>query len=744
MKPYLLVLTVALFLFAPGTSNGQTTGLKVLTPVEITIDDSTGAGNTVVNLRNESDEEKHVFLKVTVAGPKGSSAKFYFAEIEKPTERVEEYDAKLAKDEVKKVLLYAENVWDAGDIEADLNNETAVLTKIRMKRSPFNIKFDGATPDKADVAFINEQPSPIRLKNEDARPYPITWKLLFNGADLCSGNVTLPPSGVGLLNCSPTINRGFSRFKDLLKPETTDGHVLELYPSSSVQGLGNRPPVKTLSVSGSVSHYGLFAQQVWGYVIIVGVLILGGLTSLFLSQALPNRLQRVKLEEQIEELAKSTRDLSSHVESKLQVVLRLERSRIRGVLNSRRSWSPDFQGAVTMSTPDLARLKVRVGLAQQMDVVLRRLANMLPHGVPPQQVDAVEAEVRAAAVRIGKTAPTDADMEAAQSAITKASDLVERLNQPDPTFGHELAKQTTAIRGEIDTNFRATSDTFKRIVKEVPSPDETLQKISGTPPDIPADSYVEVDMAIEKMSLIRDYVLLHDARTGDAKDRLLEPEKRLIEFLQTDNFHDLRNARLLFREMKDDVYSNRIGQQLNNDAAVIEIDPRVAYHGAPTELCVHFLNPSLNSAAARDEWKCTWNFGDGLEETGWTVCHYFLIPPSLGRRIKRRLRLPYLYKFPIEARFEQRTEQTDSSPAAGPFVLNKELEVRSSAESGALRGRAWTEGLRLAAALLIAVFGLVAGARDQLTKLDILPGLVAVFLVGFGADTIKNLLTPKP
>jgi hypothetical protein len=246
------------------------------------------------------------------------------------------------------------------------------------------------------------------------------------------------------------------------------------------------------------------------------------------------------------------------------------------------------------------------------------------------------------------------------------------------------------------------------------------------------------------MTLIRDYVMLHDTRADDARTRLEAAEERFIRFLQTDNPHDLCDARLLFREMRDDVYADRIGELLNNDNAMIQIDPRVAYHASPMELCVHFQNPSLNSAAARDEWTCTWNFGDNLEENGWTVSHYFLVPKPTGRGLfNRLLKRPYSHTFPIVATFERRTERTGNSPA-GPFVLNKNLEVRSRAASGVLRGRTWTEGLRLAAALLIAVFGLVAGARDQLTKLDILPGLVAVFLVGFGADTIKNLLTPKP
>jgi hypothetical protein len=47
-------------------------------------------------------------------------------------------------------------------------------------------------------------------------------------------------------------------------------------------------------------------------------------------------------------------------------------------------------------------------------------------------------------------------------------------------------------------------------------------------------------------------------------------------------------------------------------------------------------------------------------------------------------------------------------------------------------------------ALVVALFGLLAGAKEQLLKLDVLPALLAVFMVGFGADQIKNLLTQKP
>jgi hypothetical protein len=77
-------------------------------------------------------------------------------------------------------------------------------------------------------------------------------------------------------------------------------------------------------------------------------------------------------------------------------------------------------------------------------------------------------------------------------------------------------------------------------------------------------------------------------------------------------------------------------------------------------------------------------------------------------------------------------------------TLSRPVHVLRSQQGARFESRVWAEAAKLAAALLIAIFGLVAGAQEQLAKLDVVPGLVAVFLVGFGADTIKNLLTGRP
>jgi len=122
MKAYTFALTLAIFLFVPNVANAQNPELKVLTPVVITIDDSTGAGQALVRLRNVSKAEKNVYLTISIPGPKGTSAKFFFAESPGQKQGVEDYDSTIQAEQEKNVWLYAVNVWDPGDIDVDLNN----------------------------------------------------------------------------------------------------------------------------------------------------------------------------------------------------------------------------------------------------------------------------------------------------------------------------------------------------------------------------------------------------------------------------------------------------------------------------------------------------------------------------------------------------------------------------------------------------------------------------------------------
>jgi hypothetical protein len=61
------------------------------------------------------------------------------------------------------------------------------------------------------------------------------------------------------------------------------------------------------------------------------------------------------------------------------------------------------------------------------------------------------------------------------------------------------------------------------------------------------------------------------------------------------------------------------------------------------------------------------------------------------------------------------------------------------------KARLVAEVLRFLIAFGIALAGLVSGALDQLSKLDFIPATIAILALGFGANSIKNLLTqPAP
>jgi hypothetical protein len=183
--------------------------------------------------------------------------------------------------------------------------------------------------------------------------------------------------------------------------------------------------------------------------------------------------------------------------------------------------------------------------------------------------------------------------------------------------------------------------------------------------------------------------------------------------------------------MEDDVFPEGLAKVLQMpDQAFIEMDPPIPYERAPLEFGVRFRKFEYDTAAARDEFTVEWDFGDKLRDKGWVVSHYFQL---------RKKPEP----FTVLARVFDADGHAITDGAGNPLELAKEVTVNRTTVGHGLGERTRAEGLKLLAALLIAVFGLVSGAQDQLLKLDILPALVAVFLIGFSADSIRRLLTTE-
>jgi hypothetical protein len=121
---------------------------------------------------------------------------------------------------------------------------------------------------------------------------------------------------------------------------------------------------------------------------------------------------------------------------------------------------------------------------------------------------------------------------------------------------------------------------------------------------------------------------------------------------------------------------------------------------------------------------CHWDCGDGFPEVGWKIFHYYA-----AARIDISVTATFFL-------------QGQPVLAAGFNEIKKKITVRPQPSAGPGRHNR-AEYARLGMALGVALIGLLAAAQEQLAKLDLFSAIVAVFLLGFTANAVKDILTPK-
>jgi hypothetical protein len=722
-------------------SAGQVTGantpkipdtpcVRLVNNPAVTINQATGEGTADLDLRNQTNQPVNVALVATVSSSVNSSvyATFVSAAQMQPT-RV--YEMLLPAKTTASVRLIVQEDWDDAELDIEIANHYGAekIGKVHVRRFPVGVKVDGS--DSLKLSLVDGITTRVALRNDDPISYPVSFKLV-NGEKVCDGEGELRPKALGILECTPHLDPSFSRVVDLIKSGVShDGYRLLLMPRVTPATQSSDKilqPIKAFPVEASIDYFSSLWRGVGNFIVVFVVLTIGGVSSLLLSYTIPNKLQRLDLRDKLRDLAASTSDLSTRIESRLAVLVRLERSRLSDLLRSRATVSPDFSSVALQCANGITRLTAKVAVLEQMDVVLGRLGQKLAQGVPPTQIDEINASLQDASVLLGKGEVSDADVQAANAAVCAASASVDKLNDPNDEFGKNLATEIHQVVTDIDGSI-ATSPTYLQLTARIPGPNLALRAVEPTEQIITADKYVELDMALQKVRIIRDYVALRDGTSDPAMiSRLNARVDQLAGQLQLGSWEALRSARLLLREMQDDIFPERLVEVLRTSDAFIEMDPPFAYERAPLEFCVSFRKTALNTAAAREEIDVEWDFGDGLKGKGWTVSHYL--------QIRRRQDT-----YRVQAQFHGPSGEILSGESGEPIVISSTVEVHPSETGRGVGERTRTEVLKLAAALLIAVFGLVSGAQDQIAKLDLLPGLVAVFLVGFTADSVKRLLT---
>ena len=191
----------------------------------------------------------------------------------------------------------------------------------------------------------------------------------------------------------------------------------------------------------------------------------------------------------------------------------------------------------------------------------------------------------------------------------------------------------------------------------------------------------------------------------------------------------------LVQQMREDVYEEDVCEHIQNKKAKIVFDTQRARPFLPVFFFIGFDDPRLNGAAALDWVALDWVFPNDLHEAGWKICHYF--DGKEGSTAgpdgtKKNVLIKVLAKNP------HWTE---------PLSLEDKIEVQPDNPQPERSG-ARADLLRSAIAFGVALAGLKSGALDQLAKLGFVQATVAIVALGFGADTVKNVLTqsskPQP
>ncbi len=726
------LLFLGIILFAPAAIVNAEDGLSLVEAPQVPIDSATKAGSTLLQIKNGGQAEVSISLVVTELKSKITgqplNAKIAFS-LHQDAAGKPVFPRTLKPGNVLVLKVDVSNVTEAGDSTANIFQQGQRLGALTVvnDRAAFAVSPSTPNPDKPELTLERGSKTSLTLKNDDAASYPVSWRLLING-ESCGGTVTLPAKASWPVEINPPGSWFGHWVGGIFKPDDQDG-VLTLALNTGTED-GRVWPSKSVPLRVHLGYWPAWFRQFFGNLIILIVLVAGGIASLLVNAYLPNRLRSIVAEEKLSDLGKRISGISTRVDSRLRVLIRVERLRVRALLGSRGHFSPDFADALAQTNEGIAALTLRVAVAEQLDSERLRF-DSLRIQLPPTILSNIDDNLQCAADLLRKTSQADLDL--AKTNISKASelmskglDLVNRADRDDE-FAKSLFNRLTYLKDGFKP-YETTSDVYKKFSDYIPG---SFQRLAWTVDDVNAINprdYTAIDTDLAKLALILDYIRLYEARNRPLQQELEEgPEKRMLKLVVPTSWECIRTAQLVVRQIRCGFYEKNLIAQLPEHAS-IELDRQFVRVNEPIEFSVRFHHPVLDRTPAREEWSYEWTFGDGHTEHGWSAWHYY----------------PNAKENNVEVQFRDANGQKIVDETKQEIKIKPRNVVVNSNNPDRLGHRSRVEAARLAIGLLVAIVALAAGAKEQLLKLDVLSGLLAVFVIGFAADTIKNLVTQAP
>ncbi|HXH92895.1 MAG TPA: hypothetical protein VNN25_15030, partial [Thermoanaerobaculia bacterium] len=510
-----------------------------------------------------------------------------------------------------------------GGATAVLTNQGAPIGTVRVikDRFPFKVAPPGwkeGVPYPLRISADNA--GRITLLNEEPVRYVVAWTFSAPGIDNDSDEITIPPNSGRTIVLHPKQNESLSgdTLGSLFRDRESDGWLtLSAIPAEKAQFLSWWPS-RHLPIKLSRSWW----SDVWrpwaSNALIVILLLLGGICSLILTNWVPNRTLKLNLQRRLEEIAEQIRTISVACDSMLRVSIRVERLRIKDSLNSRKAFSADYPALAQACETDIARLERLVGVVQRIDAIYRSANSTLLGFAPSIMRNAIHSGLRA---EMQVTAPkvTDGALDDATKTVTDAAAVLAGLQTPNDEF----KKKVTARVEKIVSDPRFTTSKFLIYARgKIPNLDSCVNATNPHAENMTDDNVCAIDSAVTKYEILIDVADIID-NLGDQRSKWNDVIERLLKNLRADNMALLRRADIRALELREDVHPDDVITKLKDGRFSIVCDPSLPAAGDTARFRVVLFDRLISNSSARDEIMCQWDFGDGLQESGWQVGHYY-------------------------------------------------------------------------------------------------------------------------
>lgn len=633
-----------------------------------------------------------------------------------------------------------------GTASAPVFNQGGKLGRLEVVAAdaPMNFSVSGPGSPAQPLTLVKGGTDALVLRNNDGIAYTLDWSLQLGSEQMQSGELEIAPHGTSRINLLPG-NELYS-WTDDIRPASKTAH-LTLAMQGPPEISPNMMPSRTLPVSLVMRSLSYAWTTLWSYVFVIVLLLIGGLLSLGGSAALPNEMRKNNLRRELDALSVRVNNISGRVDLYLRTLLRMERARIRLRLKRARMISPIAAERLDSCAADIERLRRRLKLAERLDELQRKLDEATV-SAPPSVVDGIYLRLQGAAVHLHSFALTGDEAHAASRILDAEETALAALDDADAQ-----ARAIAAGFRDLKTRQKFVPASYYSDLKAaVPGLFDLLSQPFDDSRNIPRQMLFAVDFGVSAVQAAFDFAILRSSApvsgttvanesenaVPSVRERLVARQAEFVALLGTLSWASLREMRSLLREMRENIYEEDLLEAVNTRGqAEIVRDPRTVHAWQPVNLFIRFADARLNDAEALRRLSCQWEFPGEMVAQDWKVCHFFRkggnpVDGGWGG-----------LGVPVSVRVESRKPDAaiDGKAAARPGRNLLSADITLEKASRPSYSLVYAEAVRFFIALGVALAALLAGALDQVNRMGFVPAAIAILLIGFGADTVKNFLT---